>query len=1201
MERTLERKLTGLIILLMVFALPSAIDTRAQTQETAKTSSSREAEIEEARRLMEEVGQLINRGEYDAAMPKAKRALEMRRRIFGPEHPNVAAALNNLAYILFKQNDDSKAQPLYEQALAIFEKTKTESPDAASTLNNFGLLRYRQNDRANAEQLFRRALAMLEKLPQGTERPMAATIMSNLALVFVERGELGPAEQLFRRALSVQEKQFAPDNPALIPTLNYIASTIYQTNHVEAMKLLNRALEIVDKNFKEDPPEALPVISNLVTLYLEEGNYEQAERLAQRNLALVDRNPGNDSYYIAVGYNSVAQVYKLKGDYTKAAALSRRAMETLEAASLTNHPYAADVATNIGLIHMELGEYDQAQEVLQRAKTLREAVFGNRHLNYATSLANLGDLYRRRGEFFRAESMFDEALKIYKESVGEQSAYSAAVMNNLGLLYYAKADLKRAEDLLRQALKIREQLLRPNHQDIAISLVNLANCLMKIGSLDEAEPLLQRALPILEQSRGSEDSTVAQMLNDLGLLHYQRGYSLQDQVAEWQKAESLLQRSLGIQGRIFGKRSLQTMSSVINLALLYQSRGDLNKAEKLYDAFLEISEQSKSQTHPTIARGLENLSAFYVAKGDIARALSAMSRALEIEEYNLNLTLNSGSENQNRNYWLSLYSSTMANISLHTREAPDNQEAARLALTTVLRRKGRVLDSITDSLSTLRERSGPTDKELLDELSTVRRQIAASVSAGPDNLNDKTQLENIARLEEKYQQLQARLSATSAEFRGQSEAVSSESIQQSIPKGAALIEFVSYRPFNAKAVNQEEKWGARHYIAYVLHDDRKIAWVDLGEALPIEDDIWDLRIALRNPAAKNVKLLARKLDQKIMSPVRKLLNRIDWLFVSPDVSLQLLPFEALVDEQGRYLAEKYLFTYLTSGRDLKKFTVAIPSKQPPVIVANPDFNWKAAQSKPSPSASPTLNPVSPGSRGPIYQLLPATETEADQIGKFLARATHLRGSAASEAALKQLHGPSILHIATHGFFPGNIPWASTNPDIQGPQIVKPSFINVLLDLPPSSKDGLEEIRSLSRSGLVLAGANNPENQNGDDGILTAFELGGLDLRGTKLVVLSACETGIGDVESGNGVYGLRRALVLAGAESLVMSLWKVDEKTTRDMMTAFYARLNAGEGTSKALRHVRLEMLRSKRYAHPYFWASFIQSGNWKAINAKLN
>lgn len=298
--------------------------------------------------------------------------------------------------------------------------------------------------------------------------------------------------------------------------------------------------------------------------------------------------------------------------------------------------------------------------------------------------------------------------------------------------------------------------------------------------------------------------------------------------------------------------------------------------------------------------------------------------------------------------------------------------------------------------------------------------------------------------------------------------------------------------------------------------------------------------------------------------------------------------------------ETYSFTYLSSARDLLRLRSPSPGGQPPVIVADPDFDKGARAAEPAPPAADgsTQQPAAP--RRTTFPLLPGTEEEASQIEKLLPGARVVKRAEATVSALKRLHGPSILHIATHGFFakPGTANLRATQ--INGEEVFRPCILLTRLefDLPRESVDYLN---LLSQSGIALAGANTGAGPDGEDGILTALEVGGLDLRGTKLVVLSACETGIGDVESGNGVHGLSRALAVAGAESQVISLWRVNDEATRDMMVEFYTGLRAGKGRGEALREAKLAMLRSGNFSHPYFWAGFIQFGDWRGIRTELN
>jgi len=257
-----------------------------------------------------------------------------------------------------------------------------------------------------------------------------------------------------------------------------------------------------------------------------------------------------------------------------------------------------------------------------------------------------------------------------------------------------------------------------------------------------------------------------------------------------------------------------------------------------------------------------------------------------------------------------------------------------------------------------------------------------------------------------------------------------------------------------------------------------------------------------------------------------------------------------------------------------------------VIVADPLFGRSRGGSRSPVKANGATATRSLESIKISYPLqfdpLPETRLEATALAAVLPEARVYTGAFATEKILKELSGPSVLHIATHGFFFQSRTSRST--------VVRQSSTAA------SQQDAaMEREEALVRSGLALAGANERSSGASEDGLLTALEVAGLDLWGTRLVVLSACETGVGDAWNGEGVYGLRRALVLAGSESQVMSLWKVSDAATRDLMIAYYQRLRAHEARADALQHVQLAMLHgAPNRAHPFYWAGFIESGDWR-------
>jgi CHAT domain-containing protein len=407
-----------------------------------------------------------------------------------------------------------------------------------------------------------------------------------------------------------------------------------------------------------------------------------------------------------------------------------------------------------------------------------------------------------------------------------------------------------------------------------------------------------------------------------------------------------------------------------------------------------------------------------------------------------------------------------------------------------------------------------------------------------------------------------------------------------MPDDSVLLEFAVFRPFDPRAERNAEAYGAPHYAAYVVRKHGAPAGRDLGETTAIDATIAGFRQALRDPARSDLKARARALDEQVMRPLRASLGGATRLLVSPDGELNLVPFEALVDEQGRYLIERYAMSYLTSGRDLLRMQVPRAARSNPVIIADPLFGEPAVST--GPAAAPALDgrPSRAAPQGPssiYFAPISGTAEEARAIKAIFPEATLLTGRRATKASLLGLDAPRMLHIASHGFFLDDAAPEAPAAAVAGTRAMRAS---------------LDTDNPLLRSGLAFAGANLTREAR-EDGILTALEASGLNLWGTKLVTLSACDTGVGEVRNGEGVYGLRRAFVLAGAETLVMSLWPVSDAITREPMTAYYAGLRAGLGRGDALRQAKLAMLKRTDRQHPFYWASFIQSGEWASLDGR--
>jgi CHAT domain-containing protein len=558
--------------------------------------------------------------------------------------------------------------------------------------------------------------------------------------------------------------------------------------------------------------------------------------------------------------------------------------------------------------------------------------------------------------------------------------------------------------------------------------------------------------------------------------------------------------------------------------------------------------------------------------GDVNNAIKFQALTDEALEKNLALNLATGSERQKLAFYDTVAERTDRTVSLQVRLAPDSQPAVRLAALAALQRKGRVLDVMSLNLTSLRRRMDSRSQALLDSWNRATDQYARLALGGPGSLSPADHQKRLAELAAERERAEAEVNRRSAEFVAQSKPVTLEAIQAAIPDSAALVEFASWRPFNPR-LNNNEAYGERRYVAYVLRASGEVKWKELGPAKEIDAAVDRFRRALANPESKDARETARALDRKVMEPVRALTDGATQLLVSPQGPLNLAPFEALVDEHGRYLIERYLISYLSSGRDLLRMQVARASHSAPVIIADPLFD--GAQKDEPKKAAPHLTASAPRRSVTIgadlkdlyFAPLAGAAQEASAIASLFPDARVLRGSLATKQMLKQVDAPNILHIATHGFFLPAAPGAAAgNPLLQ--------------------------------SGLALAGANH-RISGSDDGIFTALEASGLNLWGTRLVTLSACDTGLGEIRNAEGVFGLRRAFVLAGAETLVMSLWPVSDYVTRQTMTAFYGGLKKGLGRGEALRQAQLAIFKSHGREHPFYWASFIESGEWATLDGR--
>jgi tetratricopeptide (TPR) repeat protein/CHAT domain-containing protein len=1137
------------------------------------SQDAQEGSIEEAKRLNARVVELCGQAHYEEAIPLAQRALAIAENLLGPDHPDIGVLLNSLADLYTATGTYEKAQPLLQRALAINEKVLgPEHRDTAASLNNLAELYRTMGAYAEARPLYQRALAINEKV-LGSEHPDTAGVLNNLAMMYEAMGEYAKAEALYQRALAINEKVLGSEHRGTALSLNNLAEVYrHMGEYAKAEPLYIRALTIDEKVLGPEHPDTATSLNNLALLYHITGKYEKAEPLYERGLAIEEKVFGPEHPQTANMINNLAGLYNDVGEYAKAEPLYIRALTIGEKVLGPDHPQIATWRNNLAGLYEDTGEYAKAEPLYQLALASREKALGSDHPDTATSLNNLASLYQAIGEYAKAEPLYRRALVIREKALGPDHPETADSLNNLARLYQATGAYAEAEPLYQRALEIREKVLGPEHPETAGSLNNLAYLYEITGAYGKAEPLYQQALVIGETILGSDHPYTAIILSNLGLFYQFTG--------AYAKAEPLCQRALAIREKLFGAKHLYTATSLNNLARLYHATGAYAKAESLYQQALAIQEKALGPAHPQTATLLNNLGALYETRGAYVNAVSMYKRAQVIEETDTAQFLFSGSEARKQAYLQQRAWSVSQNVSLSLAHPTAGSRA--LGFTGVLQYKGRVLDAISGNVARLRRSASPEDQALFDQLSGVAQELSTLTFRGPGKLSSEAYRQRLDELAQQQEKLEADLSTRSATIRQAITPITLERVCQALPPDAVLVEWFRYQPFNPKA-KESKRWGAPRYVAYVLKRSGNPVPIDVGAAQPLEELVAEFRAALGDPASNNFKAVAEELYKTLVQPLRPQLAHSERLLLSPDGALNLLPFAALVDEHGDYLVQHFELSYLTSGRDLLRMSAESSPRSSSVVLADPNYGPSASGGAPVDSS---LQPVRSGDldrSGLVFTPLPGTSAEAKLLQSLLHLDAKnvLTGDRATEANLRELHGPRILHAATHGFFFN---------DQDAALALKP------IGLGPNGLPLPLGENPLLRSGLAMAGANARHSGTNDDGILTAAEAAQLDLVGTQLVVLSACDTGVGAIQNGEGVYGLRRALVLAGAQAQLVSLWEVADVATQELMQNYYQRLLKGEGRSEALRSAQLTMLAKPERQHPYYWAGFIPIGQWTSL-----
>ena len=820
--------------------------------------------------------------------------------------------------------------------------------------------------------------------------------------------------------------------------------------------------------------------------------------------------------------------------------------------------FMAKLRSTHGSILHQLNRSVEAERFLREAITICETGVNLELRNIAVgSYLDLGAALMAQNQYLPAEQALHQALEATRMTMPPlKMRFESQSLAALGSFYTSLGEVDRAYNYDKLALARSSGLYRIDR------LTGMARTCRKAKRYEEAQQLLDEARTLLvsagDNMRMPDFAIVAGMEANLA-----------SELGKHTEAFQAVKESYDLHMKEYRGRYPMKGTDLNNMAFHALFANQLGVAENLLRQAYAETKDAVGMESPKMAQIFGNMALLESLRKDPDKALQFISRANQIHEALLQQVAYLGSESQKLSFLHSINGKTQFSLSLSLDQFPEHEGLQREALLTLLQRKGRAAD--LSSRNAGGSHWSEADLAQVEHRNFLLGNIAkAAIAGGPTS---KAQTDQISKWQLQVESIERDLRQRYPDAFTKTE-VSVDKVAAAIPPDHVLVEYAFFRPFRKDIPKAKADEIPLQCSAFLLFSDGRVDSVNLGEYGDIHHAAQQFRQSLASPGNNRFEELGRALHHLVVAPVEaKARGTSNWI-VCPDGVLNLVPFSALQDASGKFLLQTHQVSYLSSGRDLLQSGTPTNAESHPAIFAGPSYG---------PDATFQFSP------------LPGTLVEAEALSQLMPAAKIYAGANATEANLKSTRNPSLLHIATHGFYHAATPQFQEGNGFQGEmgdRGLKRKKTPPPSQTTDSSAPGFFVLQSpLLRTGLALAGANQLSGGAGEDGILTGLELTGLDLRGTKLAVLSACETGVGDIVTGEGVFGLRRGLFLAGAETQVISLWKVHDDATQRLMASFYRQLKDGQPIATSLRTARLELLDGAMYQHPAYWAAFILSG----------
>ncbi|HMG14158.1 MAG TPA: tetratricopeptide repeat protein, partial [Saprospiraceae bacterium] len=1129
----------------------------------------------------------IDKGEYDKSEPLFLEAKEIKENVFGRESNVYTTALNNLAILYNKKGDNIKVETLYLEIKEILSKTLgKETHDYANILYKLGNFYTDKGEYLKAEPLLLKSKEIIAKT-RGKQHPDYARISNDLAMLYYDKGEYIKAESLYLEAKLIFVNTFGKEHQLYSNVLNNLA-VLYKEKgeYSKAESLYLEATKIRKKALGKEHPDYAESLFNLASLYREKGDYAKAEEMALKAYIIIEKVLGKDQPDFALSLMVLANLYSDKGEYTKADSLYREVKVIYEKTIGSQHPLFSDVLDNLGLLMDRKGEYSKAETFYLEAIEIRAKTIGKAHPDYASSLNNLADLYDRKGEYSKAETFYLEAIEIRAKVLGKEHSDYASSLNNLAGLYEELGECKKAEEMYLKAKEIFSNTLGKEHPFYSNVLNNLAGEYVRKGEYDLAESLLLEGIEIRANTLGKEHPDYASSLVRLAGLYESK--------KEYAKAEDNYTQAIKIQEKVLGNKHPEYGWSLNALANLYFEEGDFDKAEPLYIKAKEIIKEALGNKHPDYNEYLLNLAVLYQVTNRIPQSSVLFLEMNDLNRHLIEKSSTYSSQNQMLNYMHTFEDKNEIFTSFSN--SFQNQEFSCADFDNALFYKTYLLEK---SISIPKEilKTDSLTQDIYERWKACNRLLAKEYSM------PISKRQYINQVQEEAEAYEKTLTKNLSNFKESQMVPKWKDVRSHLQRNEIAIEFIRFRYYNPKITD------SILYAALVLKpEDESPHYVYLCTEQQLKKLLgkWDEKSLESSP----VEIYWPKQDELslydlIWKPIENLIPTGTIVWYSPAGLLHRLNLEAISKTRYESLADIYTFRRVGSTRQIAQEKTNETTGNEAVLFGGLKYDGDTLSLEKSitdlglafrSSEKEELQAISPeGTRNVkdgAVNYLPHTLTEVQNISRDLKKSgfkpTTYFGYSGTEEAFFKLgqysktkKSPRILHLATHGYF---------FPDPKEDSSLIHNLSELEKNIPFRASDN-----PLIRSGLLLSGSEHawktgtPASPKLADGILTAADIANMDLSNTELAVLSACETGLGDIDNNEGVFGLQRAFKIAGVHYLIMSLWKVDDNATMELMTSLYSKwLDKKHPLTipEAFRSAQAEMRKKNR--NPYYWAGFV-------------